>query len=50
MKTGDTIFVGIMDKKGDVDYTNHGNAKKHSEWPHEHTYEWYPNGKFRRIP
>ena len=24
----------------DVDMTNHGNPKIHSEWPHEHFWDW----------
>lgn len=32
----------------DVDYTNHGNAKNHPEWPHEHIYKWHDNGSFDR--
>ncbi|WP_179123931.1 hypothetical protein [Paraliobacillus ryukyuensis] len=32
----------------DVDYTNHGNAKTHPEWPHEHIYKWNSDGTFDR--
>ncbi|MCR8843742.1 hypothetical protein NQ117_08585 [Paenibacillus sp. SC116] len=32
----------------DVDYTNHGNAKNHPEWPHEHVYKWHDDGSFDR--
>ncbi len=51
--------VDILDKKGnvvrrrwfdsegkaqrDLDYTNHGNAKEHPEWPHEHIWDWSKN-------
>ena len=31
----------------DVDMTNHGNAKEHPEWPHEHTWDW-SSGKPKR--
>jgi hypothetical protein len=29
----------------DVDMTNHGNPKYHPEWPHEHFWEYGPDGK-----
>lgn len=29
----------------DVDMTNHGNAKTHPEWPHEHIWEYGEDGK-----
>ncbi|WYQ43451.1 LXG domain-containing protein [Bacillus sp. FSL W7-1321] len=32
----------------DVDYTNHGNAKTHPEWPHEHIFKWNSDGTFNR--
>jgi hypothetical protein len=32
----------------DVDYTNHGNPKKHPEWPHENYFKWNDDGTFER--
>jgi hypothetical protein len=32
----------------DVDYTNHGNAKEHPEWPHEDFFKWNDDGTFDR--
>jgi len=32
----------------DIDYSDHGNPKKHPEVPHEHTWDKLPNGKYKR--
>ena len=29
----------------DVDMTNHGNPAQHPEWPHEHFWQYGPDGK-----
>ncbi|UOY88646.1 T7SS effector LXG polymorphic toxin [Bacillus glycinifermentans] len=53
-KTGEVKTRRYYDSEGrairDVDFTNHGNSKKHPEWPHEHVFEWNDDGKFKRIP
>ena len=33
----------------DVDFTNHGNAKNHPEWPHEHFWSYDVNGNPTRY-
>ena len=53
--------IDILDRKGqietrrwfdsegkavrDVDFTNHGNPTTHPEWPHEHIWQYGPDGK-----
>ncbi|QHZ47013.1 T7SS effector LXG polymorphic toxin [Bacillus sp. NSP9.1] len=53
-KTGEVKTRRYYDSEGrairDVDFTNHGNAKQHPEWPHEHIFEWKEDGKFKRLP
>ncbi|MDP4098780.1 WXG100 family type VII secretion target [Paenibacillus sp. P96] len=50
--TGEIKTRRYYDENGratrDVDFTNHGNPKQHPEWPHEHTFEWTEDGKFKR--
>ena len=31
----------------DVDITNHGNPGLHPEWPHEHIFEYNPDGSLK---
>ena len=53
-KTGEVKTTRYYDSNGrairDIDHTNHGNAKEHPEWPHEHTFKWNIDGTFKRIP
>lgn len=48
-KNGNIVTRRWYDKNGravrDVDMTNHGNAKNHPEWPHEHIWKYDKNGK-----
>ena len=48
-KDGNVVTRRWFDENGnairDVDMTNHGNPKQHPEWPHEHFWEYGPDGK-----
>ena len=48
-KDGNIVTRRWFDENGhairDVDMTNHGNPKQHPEWPHEHFWEYGPDGK-----
>lgn len=48
-KDGNVVTRRWFDENGnairDVDMTNHGNPKQHPEWPHEHFWQYGPDGK-----
>ena len=50
---GNAIIKRFFDEEGkalkDIDYTNHGNPKRHPKVPHKHRWDWSNPKKPERI-